>query len=108
MTNKGNYYKRKTKQYFKDLGYDVEYIEKLQRIYSKGKIIFIKRDLFFSDGLSINDDEIIFWQSKLNKKNIADAFKKYSEMKMPKCKQIKKWIIVWTPRAREPEIINVK
>ncbi len=105
---KGNYYKIKTKKWFEEKGYQCEYLEKLQRIFTKDKkVIFIKKDLFSSDGLAINENEIIFWNSKLNKKNISQGYKNYSELKIPKIPQIKKWLIVWEKYSKEPEIIEV-
>ena len=78
----------------------------MQRLYTPKGIIFIKRDLFASDLLAMNEEKIIFIQSKLGKKNIADAFKKYKELKTPT--GVKKWIVVWEIRVREPEIIEVE
>jgi hypothetical protein len=107
MANKGDYYRYKTKKWFQDLGYKTEYLEQRQRIYTKGKVIFVKRDLFASDGLSMNEDLMIFWQCKLNKKNIADAIKEFSKFPFPDSKEVERWIVVWEPRKREPEIIKV-
>ncbi len=109
--NKGTYYKTKTKKWFQKDGFHVEYLEKNQRIFVKGKVIFIKRDVFGADGLAMNTEKMIFWQCKLNKKNIAEAIKEFNKFPYPKaCPQkcIERWIVVWTPRAREPEIIEVE
>ena len=106
MTNKGNYYKLKTKKWFQDKGYFCDYLEKMQRIYTKGKVIFIKRDVAGADGLAMNGQEMIFWQCKLNKKNIAEAIKEFNKFPYPKC--VERWIIVWKPRVKEPEIIVVE
>jgi len=102
---KGNYYKAKTKKYFIKLGYQTEYIEKLQGIKTPHGILYIKKDLFFSDGLSISKDgKIIFWQSKLGRKNIADAVHKYKGF----CVCAKKVVVIWEKRARDPELIWVE
>jgi hypothetical protein len=113
MKSKGNYYKIKTKRWFEEKGYLCEYLEKLQRIVTKDKksgnekIIWIKRDLFYSDGIAIlPDKEIIFWNSKFGKSNIAEGFKNYNNLKLPKIPQIKKWLVVWEVRKQEPEIIE--
>lgn len=106
MSLKGDYYKIKTKKWFLSQGYQCEYLEKLQRIYSKGKIFYIKKDLFYSDGLAINDKEIIFWNSKLNRNHIAEGRNKYSLLNTPKSPCIKKWLVIWKPRCANPDIIE--
>ena len=105
-TAKGNYYKVKTKKYFEDLGFHVEYLEKFQKLFIKGKVLHIKRDLLASDGLAMKEDQLIFWQSKLGKSNVADAVKEFNKLPFPPF--VDTWIIVWTPRVKEPEIIEVK
>ena len=69
-------------------------------------MIFIKKDQFASDLLAVSSEEIIFVQVKLNKKNIADAVKEFNKFVFPD--NAERWIGVWTPRAREPEIITVE
>ena len=103
---KGTYYRLKTKKWFKEKGYWTEYLELQQRIFTKGKVLFIRRDLAGADGLSMNGKEIIFWQSKLNTAHIADAIKEFNKYPFPDC--VERWIIVWTPRVSEPQIIEVK
>jgi len=102
---KGNYYRVKTKKWFQDKGYFTEYLEKNQRIFIKGRVIFIKRDLFGADGLSMNGKEMIFWQAKLNSDNIAKAVKEFNQFPYPSF--VQRWIVVWTPKAREPQIVEV-
>ena len=106
QAKKGNYWKYKTKQWFEEQGYYVVYLEKNQRIVANGKVIFIKRDLLGCDGLSMNKQHIIFWQSKLSKTHISDALKEFSKYPWPKSKQIDVWVIVWTPRQRVPTIVE--
>jgi len=102
---KGSYYKYKTKKWFTNDGYVCEYLEKNQRIYIKGRVIFIKRDLFGADGLAMNDKQIIFWQCKLNEKNISSAIKEFKKFPFPIF--VDRWIVVWKPRVRQPEIIEI-
>lgn len=121
--NRGNYYKRKTKEWMEKEGYVCEYLEKLQRIYTtekakdkkgkeikKGKIIYIKRDLFGADLLCLGKGDIIFIQVKSGKKdtgiNIKKAYEEFNKYPFPE--YVKRWIVVWRERAREPEIIEVK
>lgn len=102
---KGTYYRLKTKKWFKEKGYFCEYLEKTQRIYTKGKVIFIKRDIAGADGLAMNEKEIIFWQAKLNTANIASAIKEFHKFPYPDI--VQRWIVVWTSRVREPQIVEV-
>lgn len=107
MKSKGNYYKLRTKKWFIKKGYLCEYLEKVQRIYVRGRVIFIKRDVFGADGLSMKRGEtLIFWNSKLGKKNIAQGIKEFAQYPYPGT--VKRWIIVWEVRAREPEIVEVE
>ncbi|MCK4307300.1 hypothetical protein KAW50_03620 [candidate division WOR-3 bacterium] len=102
----GNYYKLKTKKYLQNKGYYVEYMEKMQRIYTKGRVIFIKRDLLGADGLAVSNEEFILWQSKLGKSHIAEAIRQFKQYPCPEF--IDRWIIVWTKRQLNPEIIPVE
>lgn len=104
-SKRGNYYKIKAANWFKSKGYTVEYLERLQRIYTKGKVIFIKKDILGSDGIAINDSECILWNSILGKANIAVHVKAFKEY--PQGGTIKRWLICWTPRISEPEIISI-
>lgn len=111
MKSSGTYYKVKTKTWFIDKGYESDYLEKLQRIYIKNKqgqerILFVKKDVLASDGFASNETEFILWNSKFNKANIAKGIKEFNQHKIPKF--IKKWLVVWEKRAREPEIIEVE
>jgi hypothetical protein len=108
--NKGNYYKKKTKDWFEKQGYVCEYLEKVQRIYTKNNLIFVKRDLFGADILAFNNQEIIFVQVKSGEKNTGINVKKAIEefKKYPFPHFVKRWIIIWRPRQTEPEIIDVQ
>ena len=103
-TKKGNYWKYKTKKWFEDQGYYVDYLEKNQRIVANGKVIFIKKDIMGCDGIAMNKQHIVFWQSKLNKKNIAEALKEFDKYPWPNSKHIDVWVIIWEPRQRVPTI----
>ena len=105
---KGNYYKRKTKQYFTDRGYTCEYLEKAQHIFDKKtkRIFFVKRDMFASDLIAFNNEELLFVNSKFNRKNIASGLKEFAKYNFPLCRQIKCILAVWEKGAREPEIIE--
>ena len=76
--NKGQYYKLKTKKWFLAKGYMCEYLEKLQRIVTKDKkIIWVKRDIFSADGIAMKENELIFWNAKYGKKNVAKGIKEF-------------------------------
>ena len=100
---KGNFYKRKTKKWFIDQGYDADYLERVMPI---GKSIFIKKDLFESDLLAMKENEIIFANSVVGKSNIAVHVSRYRKRIF--YKRAKLWIVAWTPGVSEPEIIDVR
>ena len=102
----GNYYKLKTKKWFRDQGFFCEYLEQNQRIYVQGRVIFIKRDLAGADGFAMNGKQIIFWQSKLSTNNIAQAIKEFYKYPYPPC--VDRWVIVWTKGCGAPNIQEVK
>lgn len=104
---KGNYYKVKTKKFFEKQGYKVEYLEKLQRIFNPKtkQTFYIKRDLFASDLLMVNTEVIIF-ANVTDKGHRSDRMKKLMAEPFPECKYIKRWIIYWELRAKEPTIIE--
>jgi len=104
-SKKGNYYKVKTANYFRNDGYVVEYLEKLQHVYVRGKVIYTKRDLLAADGLAVNDNEFILWNAISNKGDIGRHIKRFKEYPCPVF--IKRYIVLWTLRCREPELIEV-
>jgi len=110
MSEKGNYYKYKTKQWLIKQSYCVDYLEKLQRVFSKGQLIYVKKDLFGADILAFNKDEMIFVQVKSGEKttgiNIKKAINEF--LKYPFPDFVKLWIVVWRPKEKEPEIIDVR
>lgn len=110
-TSKGNYYKLKTKKYLESLGYETQLVEFMTtRPIGVGKFIYIKKDVFSSDGISMNGKEIIFWNSKHcttgDKNNIEtqfrEAFKKYARHNFPS--NVKVAVYMWYPRVKNPEI----
>jgi len=107
---KGNYYKRKTKKWLEDKGFTCEYIEQYKRYWNEkqNRAGFVKRDLFGSDVLAMNGEQVIFANSVFGIENIAEHYKRYMELPFPKDTSIvQRWIVVWQPRVREPEIIEV-
>ena len=101
---RGNYYRKKTADWFKKEGYDVEIIEKNQRIWTPKGVIFIKRDLWGADLCAKNEEEIIFIQCKTNRVDINKGIAELNETRWPQT--VKKVVVIWELRAREPEIID--
>lgn len=110
-SSRGNYYKRKTKEYYESLGYTVQITEFMCALMIKGRCIYRKIDVFGSDGISMNSKEIIFWNSK----HMAQGQKLNSDGQMTRAKQefgkypfpptVKKQIVMWEPR-KKPTIID--
>lgn len=104
--SKGNYYLAKTIAFFRSEGYICERIEKLQRVVSKDKVIYVKQDLFGSDLLCVNDTEVLFVQVKTNRGDIAKGLKKLAQFPCPPC--ARQVVILWTPREKQPELIEAE
>lgn len=106
-SQKGSYYKMRSKKWLEAQGYSVGYLERMQRIFKPGstELIFVKRDQFASDILAVNKDEVIFVQVKLGNKNTADAIRKFKEFPCPP--PAKQWVMTWEVGARQPEIVDV-
>ena len=102
--SKGNYYKLRTKKWLEKKGYQVAFLERVMSLFTPRGIIHTKKDQFGSDLLAVSADELIFVQVKLNQTHNADALKEFAKYTFPKFTQ--QWIVVWTPKAREPEIVE--
>src|SRR5574343_534339 len=104
-TSRGNYYKRKTKEYYEKLGYTVQLTEFLtSRPIGGGRVIYVKKDVFGADGIAMNGKEIVFWNSKHftgantlrnEKYGGKKEFKKYP---FPPC--VKLQLVVWQPKKK--------
>lgn len=104
---KGNRYKYKTKKWLESQDFVVEYSEMIRYFFDrkKGVRIPIKKDLFHSDIIAVRKDLILFVQVKVNKKNISPAKALFNKLLVPE--NCEKWIVVWIPRKKEPEIIKI-
>ncbi len=108
--SRGNYYKRKTREYYEKLGYTVQLTEFMCATVIKGRCFYRKIDIFGSDGIAMNGEEIIFWNAKSTiqankgisdmKKKGADEFKKFPFPATVKCQ-----LVIWEPR-KKPIIVN--
>lgn len=104
--SRGDYYKKKTKLWFEEQGYCVEYTEKYRKFQKDGKTYHIKQDLFGADGISISTKHIVFWNSKIGRTGLKKAIDKFNEYPFPD--SAGRWIICWTPRVKEPEVIDAQ
>mgnify|MGYP001561006312 CR=1 FL=1 len=107
--DRGNYYKLRTRDWFRAKGYAVELVERLRRVQTKDKdgrprVIFVKQDCFGADGIAMNEHGIVFWNAVLGKANVARAVKGLAAHPYPAC--VQRWVVAWELRAREPTIIE--
>jgi hypothetical protein len=105
--SQGNLYKKKSKDWFIKKGYDCEYLE----IYIRKGRFYAKRDLFGSDGMAMNGNEIIFWNSKstenIGKRRnefIKKANEEFGRFRFPT--GVRRQLLLWPLGAKEPEIIE--
>jgi hypothetical protein len=109
-TSRGNYYKRKTKEWYEARGYVVQLTEfNTARPIGRGRVLYVKKDVLGSDGISINGDEIIFWNSKYSAsgrpdKEILRGRKEFARYPFPASVRLQ--VVVWEPR-KEPRVVDV-
>ena len=103
-TQRGNYYKRKTKELYEKMGYMVQLTEFTRTILIPGKRpIFTKIDVLGADGISIHKEKgIIFWNSKhatdersrdVQLRQAKNEFLKYP---FPSCVRLE--LVMWEPK----------
>lgn len=110
--SRGNYYKRRTKDMYEKMGYTTQLTEFVtSRPIGGGKMIYVKKDVFGSDGISMNGDEIIFWNSKHStgtskskSEMVSHGKGDFNKFPFPKC--VKRHLVVWELR-KKPEIIEL-
>lgn len=109
-TQKGNYYRLRTKKWLEQNEYLVENLEKSYRVYDKKKdrVIFIKRDIWGADLIARNKDFILFVQVKSNKGDIAKGVAELSKGPWPA--NVMRIVVHW-PQGRRlevgPDIVEV-
>lgn len=107
--SRGNYYKRKTKEWLEKRGYTVQLTEfTTTRPIGGGKVIWVKRDVFGSDGIAMNGEEIIFWNAKsitTGRLAIEKSEGKKEYRKYPFPPTVKRHLYIWEPR-KQPIIIE--
>jgi len=108
--SRGNYYKRKSKEWYEKNGFTVELTEFVcGRMIGKGQMIYQKKDILASDGIAYNEKEFILWNSKHtvtgDKSSVKyDGKEEYKNIVVPPF--IKKQLIIWEPR-KKPVIIEL-
>ena|SRR3990167_453805 len=111
-TAQGNYYKRKTKEWFEKRGYVCQITEFTYSIPIGRKTIWRKVDVFGSDMICMDGKEIIFINSKATDEFVENGIEKSKSVgkiefaKYPFPPSTKKQVVVWMPRE-EPEIFEV-
>lgn len=105
---KGNYYQKKTKDWFEMEGYTVYIMENKRSIFlpKTGRVIYQTYDIAGCDLMAMNGKEILFIQVKLGDKNIAQGIKEFYNHPYPK--DAKRIVVQWFPRVKEPTIHEVK
>ena len=102
--SKGTYYANKTKKYFETLGYQVVKAEISKMQWIGGHTIMGHTDIWASDLIAMSEKEIIFIQVKTHITDVSHAKKDFDKIIWAKC--VKKYIVRWELRAREPIIIK--
>jgi hypothetical protein len=106
-TAKGNYYRNRTKQWLQSLGWEVESLERSQRIVIQDekapgglRVIFKKHDIWGADLIAKNGEAVLFVQSKSRDDHVAKGMKEISVGGWPDSPCVKRWVTVWPPRRR--------
>ena len=102
----GNRNKLKAKKYFESKGYFVVNCELNKICYFGGRLVCVHKDLLGADLLLLHKekDEIIFVQVKTNKQDILDGVYEFEKYPFPEC--VKKWVVLFEPRIKEPIVKN--
>lgn len=103
-TAKGNYYRLKTKKFFEADGYEVVNSEVRKAMPIKGRLVWIATDIFASDLIAMNGEEMIFIQVKANRTDVSKAVIAFSKHNFPAT--VRRVVVWWPPRSSVPEIFN--
>lgn len=107
----GAYYKGRTKRWLIADGWQVADLEMVKWIPRKGgELLPVKRDQLGADLLAVCPTRgVVFAQAKGGatwRKNVSAARREFQRFAFPESTQ--RWIVGWTPRARQPEVIVVE
>ena len=110
--SRGNYYKRKTRDWYEKQGFVCQLSEFTCGIMAGRRTFYRKIDLFGSDLICMNGKEIIFANSKATTEDRKDGISKMkSEAKIefekyPFPASIKKQVVIWLPKQK-PQVFNL-
>jgi hypothetical protein len=102
---KGQAAKLKTKRWLEAQGYVVAFLERVLWIQGKAGLVPCKRDQYGADLEAKSATRTIYAQVKSGtsaRSQLAAARKEFA--KYPLDGHDQQWIVIWTPRAREPEV----
>jgi len=108
-TRKGDYYRNRTRDWLEQEGWTVAKLEHRQRLFTKTGVIFRASDIWGSDLVAINGEDIVFVQVKSNEKHLAQGEKELKKWPFPK--SVKLWVVRWPPSRRlsvGPDIVEVQ
>ena len=105
---KGNYYQKKTKDWFFKEGYAVYIMENKRSIFlpKTGRVLYQTYDIAGCDLMAMNGKEILFIQVKTHDTDISKAIREFYEHPYPP--DAKRIVVQWKLRSREPTIHEVE
>ncbi len=104
---KGNYYRRRTKEWLESQGFTVAVLETTFRIFTTDKatgqprIIFSKRDVWGADLCCRDAERLVFVQVKANAGDISKGLKELSVGPWPPT--VERWVAHWPTGRRLKE-----
>jgi hypothetical protein len=105
---RGQAAKLKTKRWFEGQGYVVAFLERVLWIQGKSGLVPCKKDQYGADLEAKSETCTVYAQVKSGtsaRSQLAAARREFA--KYPLDGHDQQWIVVWLPRAREPEVIVV-
>ncbi len=106
---KGAYYQSRSKKWLEAQGYVVEPLQLMAWINTGKGWRPIKRDAFASDLLAVSIERTVFAQIKGGEScRTQRAAARTAFLHYPLSAGAEQWLILWMPRAREPEVEVVR
>lgn len=108
---RGTYYRARSRRFLEGEGYAVADLEKMFRVFDRAKperVLWTKRDQLGADLLAVNAREVLFVQvrgGRTARSKVAAALREFARWPCPR--RARQWVMVWVPRAREPQIVDV-
>ena len=104
---RGAYYKSRTRRWLEQRGWQVADMEVVRWVGAAERVP-VKRDQFGSDLLAMDSQRVVFIQVKGGKTavgNFPAARRAFEAHVFPP--GTRRWVVAWTPRAREPRIVEI-